>query len=184
MDELAERAGTCTRCELSLTRQRVVMGSGSYDARLVLVGEAPGRSEDEGGEPFIGRSGQLLFRLLREETGLARESCFVTNVVKCRPPHNRTPRREEIAACAPWWLEQLGRFRDPVIVTLGNSATRAVLGISDPIGAVHGTSFSRHGATVLATYHPAAALRGGSNVEAMLRADLRVVASILQGASQ
>ena len=100
-------AVTCTRCALAATRQRVVLGSGPTPARLLVVGEAPGRNEDEGGEPFIGRSGQLLTRLIAEEVGLSREEYFITNVVKCRPPNNRPPRREEITACAPWLAAQL-----------------------------------------------------------------------------
>jgi DNA polymerase len=88
LDELP----SCRACALSTTRQRVVVGSGPAAPRLMVVGEAPGRSEDEGGEPFIGRSGQLLVRLIYEELGLERAHCFITNAVKCRPPHNRTPR--------------------------------------------------------------------------------------------
>ncbi len=181
MDDLFVRASTCTRCELSLTRQRVVVGSGSYDAALVVIGEAPGKSEDESGLPFIGRSGQLLFSLIEEETGLTREECFVTSVVKCRPPANRTPRRVEIEACSLWWDEQVERFADAIMVTLGNTAARAVLKTSAKIGDLHGQVIQLGALSVVPTYHPAAALRGVPNVTAMMRSDLRVVAALLSG---
>lgn len=180
MDNFEIEASRCVRCALSLTRTRVVVGSGSYDAALVVVGEAPGRSEDEQGLPFIGRSGQLLFQLIGEETGLTREDCYVTSVVKCRPPNNRTPKRNEIDACAPWWVEQRERVCAAVILTLGNTATRAVLASSQTIGALHGVAVTLGTATVVPTYHPAAALRGVPNVEAMIRSDLRVVAQLLK----
>ena len=93
MENNIPELATCKRCALSKTRTRVVIGSGPDSPSLMVIGEAPGRHEDEGGEPFIGRSGQLLFRLIEEETGLLRSDCFVTNVVKCRPPNNRTPNR-------------------------------------------------------------------------------------------
>jgi DNA polymerase len=158
-----------------LTRQRVVIGSGPSHARLALVGEAPGRTEDEGGQPFIGRSGSLLFDLVASELSLTREECFVTNVVKCRPPNNRPPRRAEIAACRPWLDEQLAELGDAVIVTLGNTATRALLGITEGISSVRGRPTALGRAVVVATFHPAAALRGGPSVVAMMREDLAVV---------
>ena len=176
--DVAELA-SCTRCDLSLTRQRVVIGSGPADAVLMVIGEAPGRNEDEGGEPFIGRSGRLLFRLILEEVGLERGQCFVTNVVKCRPPDNRVPRREEIGACRPWLEAQLGLFGSRAVLALGNTAARAVFGFSAGMGETHGlvqTIGSRQG---LATYHPAAALRGGSIVLEAMRADLRIVRELV-----
>jgi uracil-DNA glycosylase family 4 len=179
MDDLIVRASTCTRCDLSLTRQRVVVGSGSYDAALVIVGEAPGKSEDESGLPFVGRSGQLLFSLIEDETGLTRDECFVTSVVKCRPPGNRTPKRAEIVACSLWWEQQVERFGTAVVVTLGNTALRAVLQSTSNIGALHGQVTQCGALTVVSTYHPAAALRGVPNVMSMMRSDLRIVASLL-----
>jgi uracil-DNA glycosylase len=140
--------------------------------------------EDEGGEPFVGRSGQLLFALVREELSLERGDCYVTSVVKCRPPNNRTPLRGELLACQPWWQEQRAYLRARVIVTLGNTATRAVLGLSSPIAAVRGQRFALDAATVVPTYHPAAALRGGALVVAKMREDLSVVAEILSASAQ
>jgi DNA polymerase len=182
VDESFEsRVRACTRCALSETRQRVVVGTGPDDAALVVIGEAPGRSEDEGGQPFIGRSGQLLFELVADELGLTREQCYVTNVVKCRPPGNRTPRAGELAACRPWWIGQLERLSARVLVTLGNTATRAVLETTAPISSLRGRPLEAHGRVVVATFHPAAALRGGPSVVAMMRADLRVAARELAG---
>jgi DNA polymerase len=181
MSSLAERAHDCQRCALAATRQRVVLGSGRVDAAVALVGEAPGRSEDEGGEPFIGPSGRLLFQLVESELGLTRDECFVTNVVKCRPPANRTPRRAEIEACRPWWLEQLAALRASVIVTLGNTATRAVLETTEPIGRMRGRPIALGQHTVVATYHPAAALRAGPSVVEMMREDLQIARAVREG---
>ena len=170
---------TCTRCDLSLTRQRVVIGSGPLHAALVVVGEAPGRAEDEGGEPFVGRSGRLLFQLIDEEIGLARSACFVTNAVKCRPPMNRPPRQRELDACRPWLLAQLGQARAPVVLALGATAARAVFGLRESIGDVHGRVRDLGLARGVVTYHPAAALRAGPRVLEVLRADLRVVRALV-----
>jgi len=104
----------------------------------MVIGEAPGRDEDEGGEPFIGRSGRLLFQLIQEEVGLARAECFVTNVVKCRPPANRTPTRDELTACRPWLSEQFLVVRSPLVLALGNTAARSVFGFDQGIGVTHG----------------------------------------------
>lgn len=170
---------TCTKCDLSLTRQRVVVGSGSLDSVLTLVGEAPGKTEDEGGEAFIGRSGRLLFQLVHEELHMTREQCFVTNVVKCRPPANRTPRPGEIATCRPWLDEQLRASRSRFLLALGNTAARAVLGLDEGIGVTHGRVVELGPVQALATYHPAAALRGGPSVVDVMRRDLRILKGLL-----
>ena len=179
MDDLAVRASTCVKCPLSLTRHHVVVGSGPRIPSLVLLGEAPGKNEDEVGEPFIGRSGQLLFTLVQEETGLLREQCYVTSVVKCRPPNNRTPRARELLACRPWWEEQLALLEPAIIVTLGNTSTREVLRTKATIGELRGKVQPLGPSRVVPTYHPAAALRGGPNVVSAMREDLRVVKSLL-----
>ncbi len=172
---------TCTRCRLAATRQRVVVGSGPATAELVLVGEAPGREEDEGGEPFIGRSGRLLFRLIEEEVGRTRAQCYVTNTVKCRPPGNRVPARDELAACRPWLRAQLASLAPRVTLTLGLTAAREVLGATLPMGRIHGRPRHLETGAGVATYHPAAALRDPSLVE-VVRADLRVVRTLLEAA--
>ena len=165
----------CMACALSTTRQRVVVGSGPSVPGLVVVGEAPGRSEDEGGEPFVGRSGQLLVRLIAEELGLARSQYFVTNVVKCRPPQNRTPRAAEVATCRPWLEAQLAQLNPGVILAVGNVAARAVFGFDEGVSRTHGRLGHHGGVPGIATYHPAAALRGGPHVVEVMRADLAVL---------
>lgn len=169
----------CTRCALATTRTQVVIGSGEISARVVIVGEAPGRTEDEGGEPFIGRSGELLFRLLREEMNLGRDDCYVTNVVKCRPPNNRTPRRAEVDACRTWWERQSLAMHPRVVLTLGLTATRSILGVRESMAQLHGTVSHSDHLAIVPTYHPAAALRQGPSVVDMMRADFRVARGLL-----
>src|ERR1700685_1147107 len=120
-------ASTCTRCPLAEGRTQVVFGVGSSDAELLFVGEGPGREEDLAGEPFVGRSGQLLDRLMWEEIGLTRAECYIANVVKCRPPNNRDPAPNEIEACRPYLAEQITLIDPAVIVTLGKFGTRLLL---------------------------------------------------------
>ncbi|SVC70462.1 uncharacterized protein METZ01_LOCUS323316, partial [marine metagenome] len=122
--ELAVEAASCTACGLAEGRTQVVFGNGSPDADVMFVGEAPGAREDEQGVPFVGRSGQLLDRLLAEELGMDRSDVYIANVVKCRPPDNRDPRPEEIAACRPWLARQMDLVDPSVVVTLGNFAAR------------------------------------------------------------
>jgi DNA polymerase len=168
----------CEACDLSRTRTRVVVGSGPRLPGLVVIGEAPGRQEDEGGEPFVGRSGQLLVRLIREELGLERSEYFITNVVKCRPPQNRTPRALEVATCRPWLEAQLAHLRPAVILAVGNVAAKAVFGYTQGIAVTHGRPGRWGDVAGVATYHPAAALRAGPNVVDVMRADLRVLRSL------
>lgn len=169
---------SCRACALSETRQRVVVGSGPVASGLLVVGEAPGRHEDEGGEPFVGRSGQLLVRLISEELGLVRAQYFITNAVKCRPPHNRTPRVSEVASCRPWLETQIVALRPRWLLAVGNVAARAVFGFDDGISRTHGQVAHWGDVPGVATYHPAAALRGGPNVVDVMRADLRVLRSL------
>ena|ERR1019366_7956266 len=168
----------CQACALHTTRQRVVVGSGPSAPRLMVVGEAPGRSEDEGGEPFIGRSGQLLVRLILEELGLERVHYFVTNAVKCRPPQNRTPRASEVATCHSWLETQITTLRPARILAVGNVAAKAVFGFNEGISRTHGRLGRYQDVLGVATYHPAAALRAGPNVVDVMRADLRVLRSL------
>jgi len=153
----------------------VVFGSGSPTADLMFVGEAPGAREDEQGVPFVGRSGQLLDRLLTEELGMDRSDCYIANVVKCRPPENRDPRPDEIAACRPYLERQLGLVDPTVVVTLGNFSSKLLLGTGVGITKLRGQAYrfgdpERH---LVPTFHPAAALRGGADVLARMRDDLR-----------
>ena len=168
----------CEACALSRTRQRVVVGSGPAVPGLLVVGEAPGRAEDEGGEPFIGRSGQLLMRLIREELALERHQYFITNAVKCRPPQNRTPRTSEVVTCHPWLEAQIEELSPSLILAVGNVAAKAVFGYEEGISRTHGRVSQCGQVQGIATYHPAAALRGGPNVVDVMRADLRVLRSL------
>jgi DNA polymerase len=163
----------CTRCPLAGGRTTVVFGEGDAHADLMVVGEGPGRDEDLQGRPFVGRSGQLLDRLLGEEAGLRRDQVYIANVVKCRPPGNRDPLPEEIAACRPFLDQQVELIGPRVLLTLGRFATHALLGTTEPINRIRGRSypFGDTGAVLFPTYHPAAALRGGGEVVAMMRAD-------------
>jgi len=160
----------------------VVFGVGDPSADLMFVGEAPGREEDLRGEPFVGRSGQLLDRLLAEELGLDRSRVYIANVVKCRPPDNRDPRPDEIAACRPWLAGQIDQISPRVVVTLGNFATRLLLDTDQGITRLRGASYPMGDTTLVPTFHPAAALRGGGVVLAQMRADL-VRAKLLIGAA-
>ena len=180
LGELAAMASNCTRCALSATRTQVVFSSGPSDAALVLLGEAPGAEEDTQGIPFVGRSGQLLSRLLGE-AGFVRDELYVTNVVKCRPPSNRTPNRAEIEACAQWLEPQLTEIAPRLIVTLGAVAARAALGTEVKITSVRGQLHQGPFGPVLPTYHPAYGLRGGPKVVDLLRADLLAARAYLEG---
>lgn len=169
---LADEAAGCTRCGLAEGRTQVVFGAGAPDADLMFVGEGPGAREDEQGLPFVGRSGQLLDQLLREEVGLDRSDCYIANVVKCRPPGNRDPKPDEIAACRPWLEEQLELIDPTVVVTLGNFAARLLLDTDTGITKLRGQAYQFGGRHLVPTFHPAAALRGGADVLAKMRADL------------
>jgi uracil-DNA glycosylase family 4 len=170
--ELRDEALGCTRCPLARTRTQVVFGVGDPEADLMFVGEGPGRDEDLAGEPFVGRSGKLLDRLLAEELGRDRTACYIANVVKCRPPDNRDPRPEEIEACRPYLQRQVELIDPTVLVTLGNFATRLLLDTADGIRSLRGRSYAFGRAALVPTYHPAFALRAGGTVTAEMRADL------------
>jgi uracil-DNA glycosylase len=169
---LAREAAGCVRCPLSATRTQVVFGVGDPSADLMFVGEAPGRDEDLQGEPFVGRSGRLLDRLVLEELGVDRTRFYIANVVKCRPPDNRDPRPEEIASCRPYLDAQLASIAPVVVVTLGNFATKLLLATDQGITKVRGRAYPMGPFHLVPTYHPAAALRSGGAVVAEMRADL------------
>jgi uracil-DNA glycosylase family 4 len=182
--ELEKQALGCTRCPLAAGRTQVVFGEGDPHARLMVVGEGPGREEDLQGRPFVGRSGQLLDRLLAEEAGLERRQVYIANVVKCRPPNNRDPLPDEIATCRPYLDEQVALIGPAVVLTLGNFSTRALLGTTEGITRLRGRTYPYPGAagTVVApTFHPAAALRGGGEVLARMRADFVRARQTLDG---
>jgi uracil-DNA glycosylase family 4 len=159
--DVRRELGECTRCPLSGTRRNLVFGAGDPGASIVLVGEAPGAREDELGMPFVGAAGKLLDQMLAT-IDLAREDIYITNVLKCRPPANRDPRPEEIAACLPFLFAQLDAIRPRGIGALGNFATRVLLGRREGISQLRGRTFTVRGWRVLPMYHPAAALHNGA----------------------
>lgn len=181
LDQLRAEVASCTACGLSQTRTNVVVGAGPLEAPLVLIGEAPGAAEDAAGEPFVGRSGSLLLKLVDEVLGLGRADCYIANVIKCRPPSNRPPSRGEIALCAPFLDAQLAAVRAAVVVTVGNTASRTVLGTTEGITSLRGSVHRSPRCTlpVVPTYHPAAALRGGPSVVAAMRDDLALARPFL-----
>jgi DNA polymerase len=177
LEEAALDASTCTKCRLSQGRTQVVYGVGDPNADLMFIGEAPGFHEDKQGEPFVGAAGQLLNQLLAE-IGIAREDVYINNTVNCRPPGNRDPLPDELEACKPWLDERVGLIDPAVVVTLGNWATRYILGKQVSISRVRGQRFPWSGRTVIPTFHPAAVLHGGgqaSNQMTALRADFQEI---------
>ena len=179
--ELRADALACTRCALASGRTQVVFGVGDPGADLMFVGEGPGRDEDLAGEPFVGRSGKLLDKLVHQEIGLERSACYIANVVKCRPPGNRNPLPEEIEACRPYLEAQIELIAPVVVVTLGNFATRLLLDTTEGIRRLRGRTYPFRTGTLVPTYHPAAALRGGGEVVAEMRADFVRAKRLLAG---
>ena len=182
LEELRTEALGCTRCALAAGRTQVVFGVGDPAARLMFVGEGPGRDEDLAGEPFVGRSGKLLDKLMHQELGLDRRRCYIANVVKCRPPQNRDPLPDEIASCRPYLELQLDLIAPTVVVTLGNFATHLLLDTTEGIKRLRGRAYPFRRGHLVPTFHPAAALRGGDEIVAQMRADF-VRAKRLLGAS-
>ncbi|HEX3793127.1 MAG TPA: uracil-DNA glycosylase [Acidimicrobiales bacterium] len=171
LEQLRSAALGCTKCPLAEGRTQVVFGVGHPDADLLFVGEGPGREEDLTGEPFVGRSGKLLDRLMQEEVGVTRAECYIANVVKCRPPNNRDPAPIEIASCRPYLEEQIALIRPAVIITLGNFATRLLLDSAEGIRTLRGSVFPYGTSQLVPTYHPAYVLRAGGEALAEMRAD-------------
>lgn len=161
LEAVAREASACTRCALAEGRRTVVFGSGSPDADLMFIGEGPGAEEDRRGLPFVGPAGELLTRIIHA-IELTRDEVYIANIVKCRPPRNRDPLPDEVAACHPWLEAQIRLVRPRVIVALGRVAAQALLGEEAPIGKLRGHWHSVHGVPVMPTYHPAALLRSGS----------------------
>jgi uracil-DNA glycosylase family 4 len=157
---LREFIGDCTRCKLhTLGRKQVVFGVGSPTADLMFVGEAPGADEDLQGEPFVGRAGQLLTKII-EAIGLTRADVYIANVIKCRPPGNRNPEPDEVATCEPFLAQQIDLIQPRVIVALGTFAAKALLKTDAPISRIRGRVFEyRGGAKLIPTFHPAFLLR-------------------------
>ena len=159
LHEIREEIGDCTRCKLAtLGRRQVVFGVGNPEADLMFVGEAPGADEDVQGEPFVGRAGQLLTKMI-QAMGFAREEVYIANVVKCRPPENRNPEPDEIESCEPFLFQQIETIKPRVIIALGAFAAKTLLRTQDPISRLRGRVFEYHGAQLVPTFHPSFLLR-------------------------
>jgi uracil-DNA glycosylase family 4 len=178
LDRIRDDVGPdCTRCKLHRSRTKIVFGVGNGKAELVFVGEGPGRDEDEQGEPFVGRAGKLLTQMI-EAMSLRREDVYICNVVKCRPPENRLPERDEIATCSPFLMRQLAVIEPKVICCLGNCAAQTLLQTTQGISRFRGEWFDFRGAKLIATYHPAYLLRN-PNAKGEVWKDLQKVMALL-----
>ena len=177
LERIREDIGDCTRCRLHKHRTHIVFGVGSAKAELVFIGEGPGHDEDAQGIPFVGRAGQLLTQMV-EAMGLRREDVYICNVVKCRPPENRTPEKDEIATCSPFLLRQLAAINPKVVCCLGNIAAQTLLGIHKSISHYRGQWFDYRGGRLIATYHPAYLLRNPA-AKAEVWNDLQKIMAVL-----
>lgn len=174
LEKIAAEVKGCPLCKLARTRKNAVPGEGQLAARILFVGEAPGRSEDEKGRPFIGAAGRILDDLL-QRTGIDRSQVFITNIVKCRPPNNRVPEDDEVAACKPYLERQIALIKPKVICILGRTAYTSLLGGST-ITTNRGKIVDKEGQKYFLTYHPAAAIYNKSLL-ATLEADLKKLAN-------
>jgi len=156
---IREDLGDCTRCRLSKQgRKQIVFGVGNPKTELMFIGEAPGADEDQQGEPFVGRAGQLLNNMIKA-MGLRREDIYIANIIKCRPPGNRTPERDECETCSPFLMRQIAAIKPKAIVALGAVAAKTLLAINAPMSEFRGRWFDFRGTKLAVTYHPAFLLR-------------------------
>ena len=156
---IREDIGDCTRCRLHKQgRKQIVFGVGNPNADLMFIGEAPGADEDEQGEPFVGRSGQLLTNMIKA-MGLRREDVYIANIIKCRPPGNRTPERDECDTCSPFLMRQIEAIRPKALMALGAVAAKSLLAINAPMSELRGRWYDFRGTKLAVTYHPAFLLR-------------------------
>jgi uracil-DNA glycosylase len=177
LERIREDIGDCTRCRLHKSRTKIVYGVGNPKAELVFVGEGPGHDEDVQGEPFVGRAGKLLTQMI-EAMGLRRQDVYICNVVKCRPPENRLPEKDEIATCSPFMIRQLAAIQPRVICCLGACAAQTLLATNQGISRFRGEWFDYRGSKLIATYHPAYLLRN-PNAKAEVWKDLQKVMAVL-----
>lgn len=158
LTEILEDIGECTRCRLHKGRTKLVFGVGNVNADIMFVGEGPGADEDKQGEPFVGRAGQLLNNMITA-MGIRREDVYIANVVKCRPPDNRTPEKDECDTCSPFLMRQIEVIQPKIIVALGAVAAKNLLGVNDSMANLRGKIYDFKGTKLVATYHPAYLLR-------------------------
>jgi DNA polymerase len=159
LEALRAAIGDCRRCKLCSGRTNLVFGVGNPHAKLMFVGEGPGRDEDLQGEPFVGRAGQLLNDIITKGIGLKREDVYIANVVKCRPPDNRNPEPDEVAACEPFLKKQIDLIGPEIIIGLGKFAVQTLLQSKVPITRLRGNWHTYHGIKLMPTFHPAYLLR-------------------------
>ena len=178
LKELEVQVNKCTKCELSNSRTNVVFGVGNPDADLMFVGEAPGYYEDQQGEPFVGKAGQLLTKII-ESIGMKRGDVYIANILKCRPPENRNPNANEIVMCSPHLVKQIEIIRPKIICALGTFAAQTLLNTKDTIGKLRGKFFEYQSTKFLATYHPAYLLRNPGDKKKVW-ADIQKVRDFLQ----
>ncbi len=190
LEELRAEIGDCRRCKLSRTRTNIVFGEGNPEARVMFIGEGPGRDEDLQSRPFVGRAGILLTAIIEKGMKMKREDVYIANVVKCRPTvdmafvRDRPPDEEETAACGGFLKKQIAIIRPNVIVTLGNPSTKFLLGLKDGITKAHGRWFLYEGIPVLPTYHPSFVLRNGGDASPLKKdvwEDIKKVLARLAG---
>lgn len=179
LSPLRQEAGSCEKCELSRTRTRVVFGAGSPKAALMFVGEAPGRDEDLQGLPFVGRSGQLLTKII-ESIGLKREDVYIANILKCRPPNNRNPLPAEILTCEEYLTGQIDIIKPKIICTLGKFAAQTLLRSVEPISRLRGQFRDYRGTKLMPTFHPAYLLRNPSD-KRLVWEDMKKIRKELSG---
>ena len=178
LERIREDIGDCTRCKLHQQRTNIVFGVGNPRAELVFIGEGPGHDEDVQGIPFVGRAGKLLTDIIEKGMGLRRDDVYICNVIKCRPPENRLPEKDEIATCSPFLLRQLAAIQPKVIVCLGACAAQTLLGTNRAISHFRGEWFDYRGSRLIATYHPAYLLRN-PNAKGEVWKDLQKVMAVL-----
>ena len=178
LKKLEEHVKECTKCELCKNRTNVVFGVGNPDADLMFVGEAPGYYEDVQGEPFVGKAGQLLTKII-ESIGMKRGDVYIANILKCRPPDNRNPSANEIVMCSPHLIRQIEIIRPKIICALGTFAAQTLLDTKDTIGKLRGRFFEYQSTKFLATYHPAYLLRNPDDKKKVW-ADIKKVRDFLQ----
>jgi uracil-DNA glycosylase len=184
LDEIRTDIGPdCTRCKLhKLGRKQIVFGVGNPKAELMFVGEAPGRDEDEQGEPFVGRAGQLLTKII-EAINLKREDVYIANVIKCRPPENRNPEPDEVATCEPLLFRQVDAIKPKVIVALGTFAAHALLKTDTAISRLRGRTYNFRGSQLICTFHPAFLLRSPERKRDTWE-DMKKVRALLRGENE
>jgi DNA polymerase len=174
LDALRAHIGDCQRCTLAGGRTNLVFGVGDAHAALMFIGEGPGADEDLQGEPFVGRAGQLLTEIITKGMKLRRQDVYIANVVKCRPPGNRNPEPDEIAACLPFLARQIDLVQPRVIVALGTFAAQTLLGVKTPITRMRGVWHDYLGVKVMPTFHPAYLLRNPAD-KRLVWVDIKLV---------